>query len=185
MYTSIIGLEDENEFSPIVQSNRQTEDYLRNSSIDWVIGRNGIYIEPDIEYIPQYIKDGKISNSAGDGLCGYTSRGELAYAYAQMLIGDQHPGQTYNLFGEAISQSTLVDLINERFSLDLSYEALEERHYLVERKKELGEFMGTVIAGIYSGIRNGAFDLPSNFEEAAGRPHISWEDYFDQLEDVV
>lgn len=40
--------------------------------------------------------------------------------------------------------------------------------------------MGTVIAGIYEGIRDGANDRPSDFD-AAGRPHLTWEDYFGSL----
>ena len=34
--------------------------------------------------------------------------------------------------------------------------------------------VGTVIAGIYEGTRNGALDVPSDDEAAAGRPHRSW-----------
>ena len=46
---------------------------------------------------------------------------------------------------------------------------------------ELGEFIGTIIAGIYQGIRSGAFDKSSDFTSAAGREHISWNDYFQQI----
>ncbi len=83
VYTSVQGAEEDTAFSPIVQSNRQTEQDIRGSGLDWVIGRNGIYIEPDIEYIEAYKKTGGISNCAGEGRCGYTTRPELAYAYAQ------------------------------------------------------------------------------------------------------
>lgn len=41
--------------------------------------------------------------------------------------------------------------------------------------------MGTVIAGIYEGIRDGANDRPSDFDAAAGRPHLTWDDYFGSL----
>ncbi|MGD1890167.1 MAG: hypothetical protein ACFB15_06165 [Cyclobacteriaceae bacterium] len=37
----------------------------------------------------------------------------------------------------------------------------------------MGDFLGTVIAGIYDGIKQGANDVPSHFEQAAGRPHQS------------
>jgi NAD(P)H dehydrogenase (quinone) len=47
VYTSVQGADEGNAFSPIIQSNRQTEEDVRNSGLDWVIGRNGIYIEPD------------------------------------------------------------------------------------------------------------------------------------------
>ena len=58
-------------------------------------------------------KDGKITNCAGDGRCAYTTRAELADAYARMLTEDQHNGQTYNLAGPAITQYELCGL-NER-----------------------------------------------------------------------
>lgn len=50
-----------------------------------------------------------------------------------------------------------------------------------ERVAELGEFMGSVIAGIYEGIRNGDYDSPSEFQAAAGRPHQSWTAYFGDI----
>ncbi len=77
VYTSIIGDEEKTAFSPVVKSNRQTETDVQNSGLDWVIGRNGIYIEPDLEYIDNYVKRGEIRNCAGDGKCAYTSRTEL------------------------------------------------------------------------------------------------------------
>ena len=85
VYTSVQGAEEGTAFSPVIQSNRQTEADIRESGLDWVIGRNGIYIEPDVEYIENYRKAGQIANCAGEGRCGYTTRPELAYAYAKML----------------------------------------------------------------------------------------------------
>ena len=40
VYTSIIGAEENNAFSPIVQTNRQTEIDVKNSGLEWAIGRN-------------------------------------------------------------------------------------------------------------------------------------------------
>lgn len=53
--------------------------------------------------------------------------------------------------------------------------------YCAERTAELGEFMGTVITGIYEGIRTGASDSESHFGEAAGRQHERWDAYFGGL----
>ena len=104
VYTSIIGPVRDPDFSPIVNSNRHTEEYLKDSGLAWSIGRNGIYLEPDLEYLDHYRKDSKITNCAGDGRCTYTTREELADAYARILTEDQHNGQTYNLAGSAITQ---------------------------------------------------------------------------------
>src|SRR6056297_2987014 len=173
VYTSIIGDEEETAFSPVVKSNRQTEEDVKHSGLDWAIGRNGLYIEPDLEYIDNYIAKGEIHNSAGNGKCAYTSRKELAYAYLKMLLEDKHNGQTYNLAGEPISQKQLTEYLNKVYSTDLIYKSISVEGYTQERKNELGEFMGNVIGGIYEGIRKGAFNVESDFYKAAGRQHKS------------
>ncbi len=178
VYTSVQGAEAGTGFSPIVQSNRQTERDVRESGLDWVIGRNGIYIEPDVEYIDAYEKAGFIANCAGEGECGYTTRPELAYAYARMLTEDKHNGRTYNLHGEPITQAKLATYLNRAFDTNLIYREMTVEQYRRERIAELGEFLGGVIAGIYEGIREGALDNPSQFSQAAGREHQPWADYF-------
>ena len=61
VYTSVQGAEEGTAFSPIIQSNRQTEEDVRNSGLEWAIGRNGIYIEPDVEYFETYKERGEIA----------------------------------------------------------------------------------------------------------------------------
>jgi NAD(P)H dehydrogenase (quinone) len=171
VYTSIIGDENETAFSPIVRSNRQTEKDVRESGLNWAIGRNGIYIEPDLEYIDTYVKEGEIRNCAGDGKCGYTSRDELGFAYTQMLL--KHNGRTYNLAGEPITQTQLAEFINQEFNTNLQFNSVSVDEYEKERKAELGDFIGTVITGIYNGIKIGVYDVPSDFEKVVSRPHKS------------
>ncbi|MGJ8684590.1 MAG: SDR family oxidoreductase [Nonlabens sp.] len=173
VYTSIVGDEFHTAFSPIVQSNRQTEKDIQNSNMQWVIGRNGIYIEPDLEYLDTYIKDGEIRNCAAQGKCGYTSRTELAHAYTHMLLDEKHNNYIYNLLGTAISQQELATLMNQVYKTQLVFNSMSVEDYAVERKQELGEFIGGVIAGIYEGIRNGVYDIPSDYEQATGRAHKS------------
>lgn len=184
VYTSVQGADKGTTFSPVIQSNRQTEQDIRDSGLQWVIGRNGIYIEPDVEYIETYKQAGEIANCAGEGKCGYTTRPELAYAYARMLTEDKHNGKTYNLNGEAITQSALAEYLNLAFGTRLTYRAMTVEDYQRERVAELGDFLGTVIAGIYAGIRAGETDNSSDFFTAAGREHQSWQDYFTGLKQV-
>jgi NAD(P)H dehydrogenase (quinone) len=184
VYTSIQGAEEGTTFSPVVQSNRQTEDDVRNSGLNWVIGRNGIYIEPDIEYIDTYKDRGEIANCAGEAKCGYTTRDELAFAYACMLTDSKHDGQTYNLHGQAITQTELAELMNFAFSTQLKYREMSVAEYREERIAELGEFLGGIIAGIYEGIRSGAADNQTHFCKATGREHQSWPEYFSGLKNL-
>ncbi|GGG47042.1 SDR family oxidoreductase [Bizionia arctica] len=173
VYTSIVGAEEGNAFSPIVQTNRQTEKDLQNSGLEWVIGRNGIYIEPDLEYLETYIKEGEIRNCAANGKCTYTSREELGYGYAKMLTEDKHHGQVYNLVGEPVTQSQLTGYMNQVFHTSLIYHSVSVADYKAERVAALGDFIGTVIAGIYEGIKEGANDVSSDYKVATGRAHIS------------
>lgn len=181
VYTSIQGAEEGTAFSPIVQSNRQTEQDVQSSGLNWVIGRNGIYVEPDIQYIDEYRKRGEIANCAAEGLCGYTTRSELAFAYARILTQPQHDGRTYNLNGEPITQTDLANYLNLAFGTDLQYRAMSVADYRQDRVEELGDFLGNVIAGIYEGIREGAVNNESQFEPAAGRQHQGWNTYFREL----
>ena len=181
VYTSVQGPENGTAFSPIVRSNRQTEADVKASGLNWVIGRNGIYIEPDVEYIDTYKSLGEIANCADGGRCGYTSRSELANAYARMLTESKHNGHIYNLHGEPITQAVLAQYLSDAFGTPLAYRSMEVEAYRTERVAKLGEFMGNIIAGIYQGIRDGAYDVPSDFERAAGSAHQSWGDYFRTL----
>ena len=181
VYTSVQGAEHGTAFSPIIQSNRQTEEDIRKCGMDWVIGRNGIYIEPDVEYIETYKEKGEIANCAGERKCGYTTRPELAYAYARMLVESKHNHQTYNLHGTPITQQQLAEYLNQVFGTNLIYRSMSVEDYRAERIAELGEFLGSVISGIYESIRLGLSENQSHFFYAAGRDHQSWNIFFNDL----
>jgi len=181
VYTSIQGVEEGTAFSPVVQSNRQTEADVRASGLEYAIGRSCIYIEPDVDYIDSYKTRGEIANSAGTGKCGYTTRSELAHAYARLLTRNDHDGKTVNLNGTPIIQSQLADYLNSAFGTSLHYCEMTPDAFIADRTAELGAFIGPIIGGIYEGIRLGIFDAPSDFETVTGRPHQSWEDYFRSL----
>jgi len=173
VYSSIIGAEGKSTFDAIVQSNRQTEQDIRESGLEWSIGRNGLYIEPDLEYIESYKREGKIANCAGDGMCSYTTREELAYAYGQMILNDDRNSQTFNLAGAALSQHQLCTYLNQAFGTGLVYESMTQEAYLSFQQKVNGEFLGKISLG--------EFNIQSDYESAAGRGHLAWGDYFNTL----
>ncbi len=181
VYTSILGPEVGTRFSPVVQSNRQTEADIKNSGLNWAIGRNGIYIEPDIEYLESYKARGEIANSAGGGKCGYTTRPELAHAYAALLTRDELNGGTYDLNGTPITQDQLAGYLNRAFDTHLTYREMTPEAFVADRTAELGDFIGPIIGGIYQGIRQGVYDRRGAYAEVTGRPHQSWDDFFSTL----
>jgi len=174
VYTSIYGEAGKcSFFDTIILSNRQTERDIQASGLDWVIGRNGLYIDEDLEAIPGYKKEGKIANCAGDGKCAYTSREELAHVYTQLIIDDSKNEKIFNLCGDAVTQQELTNVINDVFGENLTLESLSVEDYLHDRVRAHGEFLGQIIAGIYQGIREDAFNVPSDYEKACDREHQS------------
>jgi NAD(P)H dehydrogenase (quinone) len=172
VYTSIV-LEPTGALSPVQQCSLDTETYLQKSGLEWTVGHNGLYIEPDLEYIDTYVAEGGIRNSAGHGRCAYTSRWELGRAYAALLMTGGHHGKIYNLVGAAVSQVQLAEAINAAYGLSLTYSSMSEEDYLADRSAALGDFLGPIIAGLYAGIRAGIMDVPSDFGAVVGRPHQS------------
>ena len=177
VYTSIFGETGKGAFDPIIEANRQTEKDIMNSGLAWSIGRNGLYLEADLEYLDHYFKDGRISNCAGEGRCAYTIRDELARAYLDMITRDELNGSVYNLVGENLTQQELVDAINLIYGSDMKYESMSVEEYRRDRIIVHGDVFGTIISGIYEGIRNGAFEIDSDYRSVTGREHISAAEY--------
>ena len=177
VYTSIFGEPGKCAFDPIIEANRQTEKDIMVSGLDWSVGRNGLYLEADLDFLDYYFRDGTISNSAADGRCAYTSRNELAGAYLELISRENLNGSVYNLVGEAITQQELADTINLVYGSDLKYEPMSVDAYRLNRIAAHGEELGSIIAGIYEGIRMGAFDINSDYRKVTGRDHISVAEY--------
>ena len=173
VYTSIIGESANTTFDPVIKSNRQTEIDIQNSTLKWVIGRNGLYIEPDIEYLKEYQQKGFIMNNAGDAKCSYTSKEELASAYVQMILNDELRFKTYNLTAKPITQIELAESFNTVYKTNLKYRPISTQEFWEDRKKELDNFMASVVTGIYEGISKGVFNVSSDFFEVVGREHAS------------
>ncbi|BAX82104.1 NAD(P)H-binding protein [Labilibaculum antarcticum] len=180
IYTSIFGDEGKCAFDSVIKSNRQTEKDIMECGLQYAIGRNGLYLEPDIDCIGEYVKAGEIKNSGGDGRCAYATREELAFAYVSMIKKDSLNGGVYNLFGECVTQQELTNAINKVYGTNLKYHEVSVEEYKQDRTNVYGDFFGNVIAGIYEGIRNGAFDLVSDFETVTGRKHQSFLDSIEE-----
>ena len=177
VYTSVIGSGKEREtwFWQAQQVNRQAEDDLKASGLEWVIARNGLYLEMDLRHIIRANTAGVYRNIAGEGQCGYITIDELAFATAGLAGSDAHNGQTFNLVGNNLTQSGLVALANDVFGLNVRYETINDEENIAHLMKDesiasRGPDVARMLTGCFQCVRNGAFDVPSDFEKAAGRP---------------
>ena len=177
VFTSVIGngTEMQTGFAPTQRANRQTEQELAASGLQWIVARNGFYLDIDVEVMRATHATGRYESSSGDGRCGYVSIAELAFATAHLIAGDRPARQTYNLVGECITVPELTALVNEIFELNVSYCLVSDQQKLERSRADLrvlargGEDIAQMFAGLMQGQRLGAFDVPSDFQAAAGR----------------
>jgi len=177
LFTSIIGndLEKDTWFWPAQQVNRQAETDLAESELEWVVARNGLYLEKDLAHIVHAKDAGVYRNIVGNkGRCGYISVDELAFATARLAIDDQANGQIFNLAGETLTQPGLVELANQIFDMDVQYQTITDEQNIAELMKDpkiaaRGEKVAQMLTGCFQAVRVGAFDVDSDFERAAGR----------------
>jgi len=177
IFTSVIGNDRERDtwFWGTQQVNRQAEDDLKSSGLQWIIARNGLYLEMDLRHILHADKVGVYRNIAGDGLCGYITIGELAVALAALALDERNNGRTLNLVGDNLSQAGLVKLANEVFGINVRYETISDEANIEQLMQDpkiaaRGRHVAQMLAGCFQCVRVGAFDVPSDFERAAGRP---------------
>ena len=190
IFTSVIGNGDEagTYFFDTQQVNRQAETDLEHSGLEWIVARNGLYLELDLAHIVRANEAGVYRNNAGEGRCGYATIDELAYALAQLAINDRCNGQILNLVGDNQTQQELVALANRVFGLHVEYQALSDeenvQRFMADEKIAVrGEPVARMLTGCFQCIRKGAFDVPSDYERAAGRPCKSVRTMMEEIRD--
>ena len=177
LFTSVIGNGQEQDtwFWGTQQVNRQTEADLKSSGLQWVVARNGLYLEMDIRHLIHANESGVYRNVGGEGECGYITIDELAFAIARLAQSDRHNGQSFNLVGPNQSQAALVQLANEVLGLKVRYETLSDEDNIAllmqdEKIAVRGKDVARMLTGCFQCVRNGAFNVHSDFQAAAGRP---------------
>jgi len=178
IYTSVIGneLAEGTYFEPFYRVNSDTERLLMESGLEWVVARNGLYLDLDVMHIKHAHEHGGVyRNNAGAGRCGYISIDELGFALARLAVSDQCDGMTVNLFGELHTQAELVELASKAFDLNVRYEAISleaniARFMEDERIAARGEDVAKMLSGCFQCMEKGAYEVTSQFERAAGRP---------------
>jgi NAD(P)H dehydrogenase (quinone) len=183
IYTSIIGNGGEAStlFADFAAVNRLTEDAVRASGLEWVIARNGLYLDLDLLQILAAARaSGEYSNSGGDGRCGYISIAELGHALACLAASDRCNGRQLNLIGATYTQAELVKAASHVFGIEVRYTPVTheqniERLRRIEFIASRGEQVINMLAGCFQCIANNVFDVRSDYRVATGREPLALE----------
>lgn len=129
VYTSFVrkpGFEG-SPISSFQNSHVESEQYLKESGMEYTILQNGIYAE----MIPVFIGDkvaesGTIVFPAGEGKASWVLLEELAEAASNVLTTDGHKGKTYTLtHTESVGFKTIAGEISAVLGRDIHYKSPE------------------------------------------------------------
>lgn len=189
IFTSVIGdaAAPGSLFYPSQKVLRDTEALVQQSGLEWIIARNGLYLDLDLIQIRQADEAGVYRNNGGDGKCGYISITELGFALAQLARSDACNGQVVNLTGESLSQAELISMANAVFGVNVTYEVVTAQQTMDKFAAKAafaarGEEVIKMLAGCFECMESGKFDVPSHFSQAAGRPAPSTRQ---MMEDIL
>lgn len=171
VYTSILHAD----VSPLglASEHKETEAFLKNSGLPFVILRNGWYSENYAAGIPAALQHGAILGCAGDGLIASAARADYAAAAAAALTLESQAGKIYELAGdEAYTLTQLAEEISRQSGKTIAYRNLSEADYkTVLLRAGLPEGLAALLSDSDSGAsKGGLFDDSKQLSQLIGRP---------------
>jgi len=97
-YTSI--LRADTSALALAREHRETEEYLKNSGLDFVLLRNAWYLENDTGGLASALAQGTLIGSSGQGRFASASRADYAGAAVAVLTQPGHANKVYELAGD-------------------------------------------------------------------------------------
>jgi len=157
VYTSVLKANPGSKFTAGID-HYKTEEYIKNSGIDYTIMRNTYYADflPDI--IGNAVESGVIYYSAGNTKINFASRIEMAEANAVVLSGSNtHKNKTYEITsGSVYNFDKIASMVSEITGKEIKYvdlpvETLKENIVKMGMPKEVAELMGSIAESMKAG----------------------------------
>ncbi|MEX3899537.1 SDR family oxidoreductase [Paraburkholderia sp. BR10954] len=122
-YTSLLRADTSNLI--LADEHNRTEAYLKNSGVDFVVLRNGWYVENHTSGLAAALANSAIIGSAGEGRFAAASRADFADAAVTVLTQPGHANQTYELAGDhAYSLAELAAEVSKQTDRTIEYNHL-------------------------------------------------------------
>ena len=156
------------------------ESAVRQSGLEWTILRDGLYLDPFAEWVPEIVEMGRIPYPCADGKVAYISRNDIAASIAAAAAGEGHGGKLYALTG-ALSQDfdEIAETVSRVTGADVRYDPMSEEEF-VKLCVETGmpDYIPAALGTLYRNLADGFLDeATSHVEELTGKPAESVEDY--------
>lgn len=185
IYTSLAikNIED-SAVKELMQSHFETEDYIKQSGLDYTILRNTIYAEAIPQIIGEHVLNTSIQLSGGLGKVPYALRDEMGEAIANILVQSGHKNKTYNITGsEFYNFQDIAEMLSEISGKKVNYHALENDEYIsLLESFGLPKFLIYLTSGTVLDIKNNQYEIESSdLEKLLGRKTASLKNYLTQI----
>jgi NAD(P)H dehydrogenase (quinone) len=98
----------------IAVEHAETERAIIDSGLDWTFLRNGVYVEPLLDFWADEAAEGALVINAGDGRTAFVTREDCAAAAAAVLTGEGHQGRAYDITGpDLLTLSDVAALLSD------------------------------------------------------------------------
>jgi NAD(P)H dehydrogenase (quinone) len=177
-YTSILNADS----SPLRLSGEhlETEQYLAQNRIPFVLLRNGWYTENYLASVAPAIEHGAFIGSAGEGKISSAARDEYAQAATAVLTStESQAGKVYELAGdEAYTLTELAEAISQQTGKTIPYVDLPESEYKSALiGAGLPEGVAELLANSDTGAKKGGlFDQSKTLSTLIGHKTVSLEE---------
>ncbi|MCC8402397.1 SDR family oxidoreductase [Paraburkholderia sp. MMS20-SJTN17] len=127
-YTSLLRAGTSNLI--LADEHNRTEAYLKTAGVNFVVLRNGWYLENHTSGLAGALANSAITGSAGQGRFASASRADYADAAVTVLTQPGHANQTYELAGDdAYSLAELAEEVSKQVGRTIVYNHLSAADY--------------------------------------------------------
>ena len=156
------------------------ESRLRTSGLRWTILRNGMYLDPLVDWAPALAAMGRLPYPVRKGRVAYVSRDDLSRACAAACALDGHAGKAYELTGpQALSMQDLASNLTYATGQTIRFdEVTEEQFAEICRADQVPEADIAILASMYRAVDHGEFEhVSDDIRLLTGTPPMAARDY--------
>lgn len=156
------------------------ESRLRTSGLGWTILRNGIYLDPLVDWAPALAEMGRLPYPVSRGRVAYVSRDDLARASAAACALDRHADQVYDLTGlRALSMPDLASALTDATGRTIRFDEVTEGEFAaICRADSVPEPDIAILTSLYRAADNREFEQVSDdIRLLTGVAPMAAEDY--------
>ncbi|MEQ9409170.1 MAG: SDR family oxidoreductase [Fuerstiella sp.] len=149
------------------------ESKLRLSGLDWTILRDGMYLDPIADWLPELIRIGRLPYPVKNGRVAYICRDDLARSLAAACMDDRHSQRLYKLSGgNAVSMPELAQIISTVVGKTITFDSVSDEEFVkICKADDEPEEIITTLLSMYQAVENGEFEeVTDDVESLTGTP---------------